>query len=208
MQLLLIGILGVVTLALVVMAASQWRRRVAWRQAATECSLKFSSQDIFDLVRRYAGFALMQAGHSAYADNVIHGKLSGWSFRAFDYRFEAGHGPQRVTRRYCVVAAETPLYLAGASVWRDVELDSPAGLTSTAAPQETDWGVAGDAEAAAMLTGCWPAEGSQAIWMQAAEGVVLFATPDRLGGGKLRRQLRAVTTALDRLTEQAGLAGA
>jgi len=202
-QLLLIAILGVATLTLAGMALSQWRRRVAWRRAAGECDLKFSLQDIFDLPRRYAGLSLMQAGHSAYADNLIYGRLDEWFLRAFDYRFEAGHGPQRVTRRYCVVAAETQLSLAGASAWRDVELDSPAALLSMGPSPAAGWHAAGDAGVAAALAACWPAEGAKAIWIQANEGVVLFATPGRLDRGRLVRQLRATAAGLSRLAREA-----
>ena len=116
---ILAGGLGAVMIGLLVVGVREHLRRQAYARAAHAAGLLFAAADPFDVTSRYAGFVLCQAGHSFRAENVMHGRQAGWLLRAFDYRFEIGHGPGRQTRRYSVIAAETPLALSPALLWHE-----------------------------------------------------------------------------------------
>lgn len=200
MQPLLITILAVATLSLIVMGARQWRRQVRLVRAAHDIGLKFSAEDIFDVKQRYAGFELMQSGHSACADNVIFGRMRDWSLRAFDYSFEAGHGPRRLIRRFSVIAADAHLPLPDCLIWRG-EDSCPASLPAAAAVTIAgQWQATGDLAAAGQLARHWSGSDGQAIGIQAQEGRLLFSTPGQLDGQAMAGRLRAVADCLEKLS--------
>ena len=204
MPTVLIAILSVAALMRVAMAGARWRRRRALARAAHELGLRFSAEDPFDLPRRYAGSALMQLGHSACAENVVFGRLAGWPLRWFDYRFEAGHGPHRLTRQLNVVAAETQLQCGLALACRGTAGGEAMGVLCEVFPVEGGWWRrAAHAKQADRLIGAWPATGSEAVSIHAFGGVVLFALPQCAGARQLARQLTAVTDCLDALAAKA-----
>ncbi len=120
---ILMGTLGVGTLVLASMGRRQWRRRKGLARVAHEMGMKFSAKDPFELSRRYPSFVLASAGHSPRAENVIYGRYEGWYLRAFDYRFEAGHGPRRLVRRYTVIVSDTDLPVPPTLLWHEQDPD-------------------------------------------------------------------------------------
>lgn len=131
---ILIGALGAGLVVLTWMGLAQRRRRRLLARAAHQMGLKFSPTDLFDIIRRYPEFVLASAGHSPRAENVIHGRCEGWNIRAFDFYFEAGHGPRRLARHYSVFAAEAGTDVPSALIWHggDNEHVPLAAATSTA----------------------------------------------------------------------------
>ena len=124
---ILIGALGVGLVVLTWMGLAQRHRRRLLARAAYEMGLKFSAADPFDVAARYRGFVLVPAGHSRRAENVLYGRCDGWSVRAFDFSYEAGHGPRRLARRYSVIVADTSLELPPALIWHAADLDHHVG---------------------------------------------------------------------------------
>lgn len=114
---ILLGSLAAGIGALAYLGLSQRRRRLRLAQVAHHLGMRFSASDPFQISHRYGGFVLSSAGHSPLADNVIYGRYEGWNLRAFDYRFEAGHGTQRMVRRYSVIVADTDLVLPRTLLW-------------------------------------------------------------------------------------------
>jgi hypothetical protein len=79
--------------------------------------MRFSAADPFDIPRRYADFVLISNGHSPWANNVTYGRLGGRRVRAFDFRYEVGHGTRRVARHYRVIVVEADQVLPDALMW-------------------------------------------------------------------------------------------
>jgi len=116
---LLSGVLAAAVVSCAVMGLLQIRRTRVLAREANKLGMRFSRDDPFDVSRRYANFALMSSGHSLRASNVIYGRLSRRPVRAFDFRYEVGHGTRRVTRRYSVVVMETDRQLPRLLMWHD-----------------------------------------------------------------------------------------
>jgi hypothetical protein len=196
---LLIAVLGVATLGLVGLAGAQLYRRRVLARIAGECGMRFSVRDPFDVTRRYAQCELMQSGHSAYAENVIYGRVDQWFLRAFDYHVEAAHGPHRFTRRLSVVAADTDYPWAPALVWRGDHARVVPILPGAPLSLPDGWQGCGEGAQAQRLIESWPAEGSPGVGIQACGTRLLFWAGGRLGPSALARQLRAVAKCLDLL---------
>ncbi len=114
---LLIGTLVASAVSFVVMGLLQHLRTSALARKAHEMGMRFSSDDPFDLPCVLADFALVSSGHSPRAENVTHGRLGGRAVRAFDFRYEVGHGTQRLTRHYSVIAVESPQEVDSMLMW-------------------------------------------------------------------------------------------
>lgn len=112
----------------------QVRRRDRLARAAHEAGLLFSAEDPFDVTRRYARFAIIGGGHGGRATHMTYGRLGGLPVRAFDFRYEIGHGTRRQGRHYAVVAVEALGPVAPLLLWRCGDLD----LAPLAARQATE----------------------------------------------------------------------
>ena len=127
-QIAFIVLLGlIVAISMVVFAvlgAMQMRRtrRLTW-EAHTR-GLRFAAEDPFDVPRRYSDFALMHLGHSPRANNVVYGRIGRRAARAFDFRYEAGHGTRRTTRPYSVITVDAELPLPSAILWNEADLSA------------------------------------------------------------------------------------
>lgn len=113
----LIAVLIAAVVSFVVMGLVQRRRARVLSRSAHKMGLRFSGDDPFDVPRRYADFVLISCGHSAQAHNVTYGRLAGLPLRAFDFRFEVGHGTRRMTRKYGVIVIETGKESPPALMW-------------------------------------------------------------------------------------------
>jgi hypothetical protein len=130
-----------------------WHSRRARRTArlAAEMGLRFDQSDPFDVPGRYAAFALISGGHSPCVGNVVHGRLSGRQVRAFDFRYEIGHGTRRVGRHYGVVVMQAP----GAPemlAWHQDDLDLAPLAARQARTRVAQWVCGGDMAASQRLT--------------------------------------------------------
>ncbi len=91
------------------------RRRLAER--ARQRGLEFAAGDSQRLVLSYEDMALLCAGHSRRVENVISGRLDSWTIRAFDFRFDVGHGLRRMRRLYHVVLVDLGQLLDPVLMW-------------------------------------------------------------------------------------------
>lgn len=203
MQVLLIAVLIAATLALAGLAWVQRRRRWILARIADECGMRFAAHDPFDVARRYGQCELMQAGHSAYAENVIYGHVGHWLLRAFDCHVEAGHGPHRLTRRLSVVAADVDFPCAPALVWRGGQAHGLSVLPVAPLSLADGWQGCGEPAQVQRLIRSWAAGGPQTVCIQACGTTLLFWADRRLGPPALVRQLRAAAGCLDVVDAQA-----
>ena len=174
----LVLVLGAAVLSLCGLGLFQHFRTASLARRAHESGLHFSAEDAFDVPRRCAAFALCSAGHSPQAANVTYGRIGGLPVRAFDFRYEAGHGTRRSTRYYCVVLLEVP---APRPVLLWNHLDAAGAPPAARMPDGAcrPWSYRGDAEAAMRLAeGCESLAGSGASIEARLEGV-LFCFPVR-----------------------------
>ncbi len=124
LAIVLTGVLLAAVVSFVVMGLDQRRRRNRAAGRAHASGFLFAPEDPFDVPRRYRGFALMEVGHSPRAYNVTYGRMGGLPLRAFDFRYEVGHGTRRLARQYAVVVVETVQRLTPMLMWNrhDVEV--------------------------------------------------------------------------------------
>jgi hypothetical protein len=114
---LLLCVLAIAVVSFLVMGVRHARRAQILAGFAYDQGLRFSREDSLGIVRAYRGYALIRSGHSPRASSVIHGHVEGRQVRAFDFRYEAGHGPKRICRNYHVVVVSGPSELPPAILW-------------------------------------------------------------------------------------------
>jgi hypothetical protein len=152
---------------------------------------------------------LCSAGHSAQASNIIYGRLQGLPVRAFDFRYEVGHGTRRATRHYHVILVEEGVS-PGVLMWNRRDAANAPAAARDCPPEGGDWCVRGDAGQArrlgdlcsalaedtvsieARIEGlmlCFPSRrrpGAEAGWLEAAGGIIrcLWPAGAAPGGGE------------------------
>jgi hypothetical protein len=182
LPMVLIGVLGAAVLGLSALGLRQHFRAAALARWAHESGMHFSAEDTFELPRRCAAFALCSAGHSAQARNVTYGRLKGLPVRAFDFRYEVGHGTRRAARHYHVVLVEEGVS-PGVLMWnrRDAASAPPAARVSQG--EAADWSFRGDSGQARRLGDlCLPLAGGGVSIEARADGLMLCFPTQRRGG--------------------------
>lgn len=198
LQWVLMSFLVLAAALLMGVGLAQRRHRGALARLAEQLGLRLAVRDFMGLPARYARCLLMQAGHSAYAQNILFGRLGNCFLRAFDYRFEVGHGPQRQSCRLTVVAGETQRQRPSAAVWR--EAPAAAALVCmerlATSPQGDRW--VGDESSVRELAAAWPQELGPVTLLTAGR-VVLAACPGKLTPQALTELLHATAQWVERL---------
>ena len=173
----LIGLLGVSLVSFVVLGLLNRRRTRHLARWANGKGMRFSAGDIFAVSRRYARFAIVGAGHSPQASNVTYGRCNGLPVRAFDFRYEIGHGTRRLTKHYGVIVIETDRPLPKALVWHETDVDC-APMPIRAANRRLDgWRFAGDERAALALVEACRMLQPEAVSAEAEGKALMFCMP-------------------------------
>ena len=176
---ILISTLGAGVLVLGWMGWSQRRRKLALARVAHEMGMMFSAKDPFELTRRYSSFVLASAGHSSRAENVIYGRYKGWYVRAFDYRFEAGHGPRRLVRRYSVIVSDTHLEAPPTLMWHEQDADHVPLAVQNPLARLGGWLVVSGRGFAPALAGAFAGFAAEAVNLQADRRWVMLCSARR-----------------------------
>ena len=148
---LLVVVLIAAVVSFAVMGIMQQRRGKTLARKAHAMGMRFSGDDPFEVPRRYATCALMTSGHSPRAHNVTYGRIEGILVRAFDFRYELGHGPRRISKHYSVIVAETEQDMPPVLMWNDRDAQL-APLTARQADGHVgSWVFRGSQQLATML---------------------------------------------------------
>ena len=131
-----------------------------------------------NITRRYPEFILASAGHSGRAENVIHGRYEGWDLRAFDFYFEAGHGPQRLARRYSVLVAEAGVDMPPALIWHAGDNEHTPLAAAASAGRLGLWRVCWGGEFAPRLAGAFGAFAAEPVNVQTTRRSVILCSAD------------------------------
>lgn len=178
---LLVGVLVVSVFSFAVMGLRRHRRVAALARRAHQKRMRFSAADPFDVPRRYAAFELVRSGHSPHANNVTYGGLGGWAMRAFDFRYELGHGTRRLTRQYGVVVIETDLPWPGVLMWHEGDLQDGPMAARRCRRRHACWLCGGSEDLTRRLADlCWPLAEHRAS-VQVCGSILMFCLP---GGGR------------------------
>ena len=201
--LLLIGVLVASVLSFFVIGLRRQRRVNTLARKAHEMRMRFSPADPFDLAQRYCRLDLISSGHSAHAENVAHGRLEGWPVRAFDFRYELGHGTRRLTRHYGVAVAETDLKLPYVLLWHEKDLQAAPMPARKCTDRIRCWACAGQESAASVLAeACWPLAECLAS-AQCRGGTLMVCIPQKKGAPDYTVLLECMTTILHTLKQAA-----
>lgn len=179
LTILLIGVLAAAVVYIAVLGLGQHLRTGALARRAHELSLHFAPEDSFDVPRRYEGFALLGAGHSPRADNATYGRMNGLPVRAFDFRYEVGHGTRRQTRSYSVIVVETEAVPASLLMWNERDMDNAPLGSRLGDGQCMGWTYRGGSEAAEKVAGCCRHIADSGLSVEFRPGAVMFCFPMR-----------------------------
>ncbi len=203
---ILIGALGVGMVVLTWMGLAQRARRRLLARTADEMGLKFSAADLFHLTQRYPGFVLADAGHSPRAENVLYGRYEGWNLRAFDFWFEAGHGPRRVARRYSVLAAEANVDIPPALIWHAGDNEHTPLAARSAAGRVGPWRVVAGAALAPRLAEAFGPLAGEPLNVQTLGRSIILCSPAVWKAKVLPDRIRQAVAALEVLRAGCGAA--
>ena len=200
---LLLGVLAGAMAFFAVMGMAQVRRTRALARRAHAMGMQFSEDDPFDVPRRYAHMALVGAGHSPRADNVTYGRLDALPVRAFDFRYEAGHGPRRVTRHYSVVAADADTDLPAAIIWHEDDKDFAPLQTNLLAARVDCWSCVGGSDFARELAeACRPLTG-QPVSAETRGATMMLCVPVDKGASSAAMSVADAAAALREIRARA-----
>lgn len=174
---LLVAVLVGAVVSFIAMAIMQTLRMRRAGQEAHALNMRFSAEDLFDVPRRFADFALISSGHSPRASNVVYGRIEGRRVRAFDFRYEAGHGTRRFTHHYDVVVVETDRSLPSILLWNDAEMDSAPLAASGVDGHLARWVYRGDAREVWMAKDLCAEMLGETFSMQACDFALMFFCP-------------------------------
>lgn len=174
---ILIGVWVVAAISMAVMGWRDHRRANALARKAHEMFMKFSIDDPFDIPRRYGPFAVIATGHSVRAGHVTYGRLEGVSVRAFDLRYELGHGTRRSTRFYGVIALESPADLGDVLLWNQREDQAVPVAAQMNEGRLDGWSFRGDRALAERLADCCQA--FRVVSAQSRGNTVMFCFSGR-----------------------------
>jgi hypothetical protein len=173
---ILIGALVSVTAAGLLQAGR--RRRLA--RLAHEAAMRFSSDDPFDVPRRYGLFALVAHGHSPRAHNVAYGHRRGRPIRAFDFRYELGHGPRRTSRRFSVMVSRLARPVGRVLMWHGSHREQAPPAVLASEYRTGEWLCQGDRRISHLLADCCEKMGEPVSIEMSGEILMLMAPT---GGG-------------------------
>lgn|GEM_PF-1029385 len=192
-QILLLLLLPAAVVCFVVMGLLKHRHTQALGRLAHERALRFSPEDPLDLVSRYAGFALLSAGHSAQAQNVTHGRAGGVPFRACELSYEVAHGAVRMIRRYAAFWVEFAEDLPPVLLWNDRDAERAPAAVHLCDRRKASWRVLGDDPLASLLAGRCEALAGEGVSMQTCGRALMLCFPqDRWRGSLYLDRLAAV----------------
>lgn len=182
-QIAFIVLLGlIVAISMVVFAvlgAMQLRRTRRLIRDAHTMGLRFAVEDPFDVPHRYSDFALMHLGHSPLANNVTYGRIGRRPVRAFDFRYEAGHGTRRSTRRYSVITVDVELPLPSAILWNEADVAAAPLAVLAEGKRLGGWFTVGDEGVARVLVRACAGLVDESVSVQTSGGALLFCSPVR-----------------------------
>jgi len=135
----------------------------------------FAADDPFEIPLRYGCFTLFSAGHSQRASCVTYGRGGGRPVRAFDLRYELGHGTQRQVRHFGAMVVEVPNSLDPAMAWREQRANEPLSLLYKTG-QQGQWCFGGSADSARRLIHACRAADIEPEWIELGPIGVLLAT--------------------------------
>ncbi len=195
----LLLVLVAAMISFVAMGLLQARRAQALARAAYDLQMRFSPSDPFDLPLRYRALALIRSGHSPRASNVIYGRLKGRQVRCFDFRYEAGHGPRRVSRNYRVVVTETVGELDPVIMWNDKDRDWTPLEAQPSAGRLGPWVFKGSADSVQMLGEVCEELAGEGVNVQCAGRVLMLCVPLERRSTAQPRLIEPALRAADRL---------
>jgi hypothetical protein len=188
--LLLVVVLAAAVLTFAIMGFVQYRRLERLAGQAHQAGMRFASEDPFDAPRRYAGFALIRSGHSQRANNVAYGRIDGLPVRAFDFRYEVGHGTRRLIRHYGVVVVETETDALPTLLWNERDTGGKPLAATLADGRIGSWRYVGSDRIAETIVAACVHLGDQAVGMEVRGNALMLFKPLPAYGGDYNGGLR------------------
>ena len=177
--LLMIGVLVAAVISFAIMGLLQRRRTRRLARKAHEMGMRFSPDDPFNVPRRYAGFAMIGCGHSPRASNVTYGRLDGQPIRAFDFRYEVGHGTRRLTRHYSVIVCEADSPMRPLLMWHEQDAECAPLALHGSDRRVACWRYAGSQAGASALAAVFGPLAEEGLSLQISGTAVMFCVPKR-----------------------------
>jgi hypothetical protein len=159
------------------LGSRQYARRRCLAQRAKQRGMTFSAGDTQRLALSYEDMALLCAGHSRRVENVISGRVNTLAIRAFDFRYDVGHGLRRMRRFYHVVLVDLGRAFEPVLMWHVGDLHRAPFLARQCTQRMGAWLFEGDARVAERLArACRPLSG-HGVSMQVRQQWLVLSCP-------------------------------
>jgi hypothetical protein len=186
----LVILLGALTGVFSFMGLRHRRRGQRIAEFVASIGMEYRRTDVHRLAGGHEDLALLSAGHARRAENIAWGRMGGVPTIAFDFRYEIGHGLQRMTRFYSVVILDLPHTIDPVLLWHEGDLEWAPLLAKLAEHQLDRWVFSGDGDQAQrMARACGPL-GSLPVSVQILDGMLMFCCPTRTEGTEYERLLK------------------
>ena len=119
--------------------------------------------------------------------------------RAFDYRFEAGHGPRRLVRRYSVIVSDTDLDAPATLLWHEQDADHVPLAVQNPLGKLQPWLVVSGKSFAAALAGAFAEFAGEPVDLQADRRAVLLCSARRWRAADFAARIEQAAAGLTRL---------
>ncbi len=171
--------IGLIVMAgvLLWLGGKQYARRCRLAERAKQRGMEFTRGDSQRLVLSYEDMALLCAGHSRRIENVISGRLGSWSVRAFDFRYDVGHGLRRMRRFYHVVLVDVARWMDSVLMWHVDDLQRAPFLVRQCDQRVGAWLYSGDSGLAERLSHACGALERHGVSMQVHEQWLVLSCP-------------------------------
>jgi len=196
---LLICVLAAAVGSFALMAFRRHRRTARLAQKAYQLNMRFAAADLFDIPRHFSRFAVISSGHSPSASNVSYGRIDGCPVRAFDFRYEVGHGTRRQTRHYGIIAIEVQDPLPEVLMWADSDARAAPADVRWRDRRLGAWSFRGDEGLARTLAEACAGLAEQVDGIQALGNAVLVSIPARKGAADYTDDIARIRPLFGRL---------
>lgn len=164
-------------ISFVVMGIHHLGRARVLARCSHEQGMRFSREDPFNIPKRYRDFALISRGHSPRACNVSHGRIDSWNVRAFEFRYEIGHGTRRLTCHYSAIIIDTQIDLPDVLMWNDADAEHAPLAVREGDGRVDCWCFTGNRELAEVLKNATDSLAAEGLSMQVRGAMLMLALP-------------------------------
>jgi hypothetical protein len=183
MQYIFMAILSIALVSAVIsFFVMGWKDTARSRRLAREANqrqIRFDREDPLGTPARFRDFLLISGGHAPRTRNVAHGRLGEYPVRAFDFRFEVGHGTRRQTRRYSVIVFDLEQSYPDVVLWHDLDRHAAPPPVRKFSGRIAQWSYSGSRLLADTINNAAGSLAEDGLGVEVRDGHLMLWLPSR-----------------------------